>query len=160
VAESASRKKAQPKSERLKVAAEQTSTAVREAASVLESELATGLAGVRKIERRFTEERRVNQAEFDDVLERFRTDIHEFIDVGSARIADLQSPDANDLSQRFTADAHHLFDTMVNMLGMAPEIVDRLVARADSAAPVPAAKKRSTQTARAPRKRSPTRPST
>jgi hypothetical protein len=150
VAKNASRKRAQDKSERLKAAAEQTSTAVRDAASVLESELAIGLAGVRKIERRLTEERRVDRAEFDNLLERFRTDVHEFIDVGSARIADLQSPEANDLSQRLTADAHELSDTMISMLAVAPQIIDRLLARADSAVPTPATTKgRGKQTAKA-----------
>lgn len=118
-------------------AASDASTAVRQAASVLESELASGLAGVRKLETRFTKERRVDQKEFDEVLHRFRANAHEFIDVAAARMADLRSPDVQDLSQRLTTDAHDLFDTMINMLGMAPDIINRLAARGESVVPEP-----------------------
>jgi hypothetical protein len=128
--------KRQPR--RLEGAADNASTAVRQAATVLEKELSAGLAGVQKIERRFTKERRVDQKEFDEVLERFRTNAHEFIDVAAGRMTDLRSPDVQDLSQRLTTDAHDLFDTVLNLVGMAPDIVNRLAGRAEAQFPEPA----------------------
>jgi hypothetical protein len=138
------RRQSKRKSQRLEGAAQDASTAVTQAATVLEDELSSGLAGVRKIERRFTKERRVDQKEFDEVLERFRTNAHELIDVAAGRMADLRSDEVEDLSRRLTTDAHDLFDTVLNLVGMAPDIVNRLAARAEEQFPEPA-KRRASQ---------------
>jgi hypothetical protein len=132
-------RKKQGKRPGLGESAANASTAVRQAVSVLENELSSGLADVRKIERRFTKEHRIDQKEFDAVLKRFQTNAHELIDVAAARVADLSSPDVQDLSQRLTHDAHQLFDVVIGMVGMAPEIMNRLTAKAEKAAPKPAA---------------------
>ena len=87
---------------------------------------------------RVTKERRVDQKEFDEVLDRFRVNAHELIVVAAGRMADLRSPDVQDLSQRLTTDAHDLFDTMLNLVGMAPDIVNRLAARGETQLPQPA----------------------
>jgi hypothetical protein len=132
------RGQAKRKPQRLEGAAQDASAAVTQAATVLESELSSSLAGLRKIQQRFTKERRVDQKEFDAVLERFRANAHELIDVTAGRMADLRSDDVQDLSQRLTADAHDLFDTMLNLVGMAPDIVNRLAGRAETQFPEPA----------------------
>ena len=132
------RRQAKRKPQQLHEAAESGSKAVRQAATVLEGELSSGLAGVRKIQQRFTKEHRVDQKEFDEVLDRFRVNAHELIDVAAGRMADLRSPDVQDLSQRLTTDAHDLFDTMLNLVGMAPDIVNRLAAGAEKQLPEPA----------------------
>jgi uncharacterized protein YidB (DUF937 family) len=159
VAPSATPKKRKSNSDGLGGAAEQASSAVRQAASVLETELAAGLAGVQKLERRFTSERRIDEDELADVLSRFRANAHELIDVGSARLEDVRSPDVRDLTQRLTLDAHNLLDTMVNLLGTAPELVDRLTVRGDSPASAPTGRKaRSAQNAKSRRSSSSTAP--
>jgi ABC-type transporter Mla subunit MlaD len=132
------RRQTKRKSQRLESAAQDASTAVTQAATVLEDELSSGLAGVRKIEQRFTKERRVDQKEFDEVLERFRTNAHELIDVAAGRMADLRSDEVEDLSRRLTTDAHDLFDTVLNLVGMAPDVVNRLAGRAEEQFPEPA----------------------
>jgi hypothetical protein len=138
VPEKQPRKPAKRKPRQLEPAADDASTAVRQAATVLEGELSSGLAGVRKIQERLTKERRLDQKEFDEVLERFRANAHELIDVAAGRMADLRSGEVQDLSQRLTTDAHDLFDTVLNLVGMAPDIVNRLAARAETELPEPA----------------------
>ena len=122
---------------KLKAAGDAGSSAIRQAASVLESELAAGLAGVRRVEAGIRSERRVEQKDFDEVLQRFRTNAHEVIDLSAARVADLRTDDVQDLTSRLTNDAHDLFDAMISMVGMAPEILNRLAARAETAFPTP-----------------------
>lgn len=90
--------------------------------------MASGLAGVRKLETRFTDEHRVDQKEFDEVRERLRSSAHEFIDLAGARMTELGSTEAQDLTQRLAADGHALLDTMINLVGVAPDIVNRLAA--------------------------------
>ncbi len=121
----------------LEGAAASASAAVRQAASVLERELAAGLAGVRKVETRFAEERRVDPAEFDQVLERFRSNAHELIDVASARVSELGSDDVLDLSKRLTRDAHDLFDGVLDLFRLAPDMINRVAALTERLAPEP-----------------------
>jgi hypothetical protein len=132
-----SRKDGSRNAQSLEGAAASASAAVREAASVLERELAAGLAGVRRVETRFTQERRVDPGEFDEVLERFRSNAHELIDVASARVTELGSDDVADLSKRLTRDAHDLFDVALDMFKLAPDAINRLVAKGEQALPEP-----------------------
>lgn len=120
---------------RLTTSGAEVSAAVRKAAKVLENELQSSLAGVRRLESRFTEDRRVDEKAFDEVLQRFRSNAHAFIDIAASRVADLRSDDVQDLSRRLTADAHELFDTMISMVGMAPDVINRIAARTDEALP-------------------------
>jgi hypothetical protein len=131
------RRQAKPRPRQLEEAAQDATRAVQQAASVLESELSSSLAGVRKIQQRFAKEHRVDQKEFDEVLERFRVNAHELIDVTAGRMSDLRSDEVQDLSHRLTADAHDLFDTMLNLVGMAPDIANRLAGRAEAQFPEP-----------------------
>jgi hypothetical protein len=126
------------KQQTLEGAAADGSAAVRQAASVLERELAAGLAGVRRLGTRFSEERRVDQAEFEDVLERFRTNAHELIDAASARVTELGSEDVQDLSRRLTRDAHDLFDTFADLFRLAPDMINRVAALTERTLPEPA----------------------
>jgi hypothetical protein len=135
-------------------AAASASAAVRQAASVLERELAAGLAGLRKVEVRFTEERRVDPAEFDQVVERFRSNAHELIDVASARISELGSDDVVDLSKRLTRDAHDLFDVALDLVRMAPDAINRLAAKGEQVFPEP---RQTDDSASRPRTRRPPR---
>ena len=138
----------------LEGAAASASAAVREAASVLERELAAGLAGVRRVETRFTKERRVDPGEFDEVLERFRSNAHELIDVASARVTELGSDDVADLSTRLTRDAHDLFDVALDLVRMAPDAINRLAAKGEQVFPEP---RQSDDSAPRPRTRRPPR---
>ena len=146
MAKNRSGSKRQPNRPQLDDAAQNASRAVRQAASVLETELATGLAGVRKVETRFTKERRVEQKDFDEILEQARKTTHQLIDVASGRVADLRSEEFQDLSSRLTSDARNLFDTMINMVGIAPDVINRLAARAEKALPEAAPRKKSRAT--------------
>lgn len=130
--ERGSRRRRNAKGGRLGTAGRTASTAVREAASVLEQELAATLPGVRRLQERFTKEGRVDQKEFTDVLERARATSHEFINLAADRMTDLRSADVQELSQRLTSDAHDLFDSMINLVALAPDIMNRLAGRATS----------------------------
>lgn len=102
------------------------SDVVQQAAAVLEEELAAGIVAGQRIEERFRAERRVDEAEVADVVERFRANAHELVEVVGDRIAELGSGDAQDLAKRFLNDAHGLLDTVANLANFAPEIVNRL----------------------------------
>ena len=119
--------------ERVKESGTEASDAVQRAASVFEEELAAGLAGAEKLERRFRAEHRIDPAELNTIVQRFRDDGHSVIEVLAERFGDFQSEDMRSLAQRFTKDAHGLLDTFANLVNLAPDIVDRLTDQRGSA---------------------------
>jgi hypothetical protein len=99
---------------------------LQRAASVLEEEVAVGLAGAKKISARAVEERRVDADEFGEVMARFREDMHAVVDVAGTRLSEMSSGQPQELTQRFASDAHDVVDTVMNLVNLAPDILNRL----------------------------------
>jgi hypothetical protein len=104
-----------------------TASVILQAASVLQSELAAGLAAARRAEQRFRDERRVDPADFEETLSRFRSSGHEVVDMARARFDGLKSQETDELVQRFLEDAHAALDTLMNLVDLAPELANRLL---------------------------------
>lgn len=115
--------------ERLQAIGEQTSKAVRDAASVLEKELAKGIDEARRLQRGLIDTRRVDQADFEQVTSRFRDNAHELISMLADRLAELRTPEVQSLSDRLTTDAHSVFDAVMDLVNAAPAVVNRLADR-------------------------------
>lgn len=104
-----------------------TADVILQAASVLQNELAAGLAAARRAEKRFREERRLDPADFEETLSRFRTSGHELVDTARSRFDGLKSQETDELVQRFLEDAHAALDTVMNLVDLAPELANRLL---------------------------------
>ncbi len=61
--------------------ADTTSRIVQRAASILEEELASGLVAARQIEQRFVDVEKVRSRDPQEVMQRFRRDAHEVVDI-------------------------------------------------------------------------------
>jgi hypothetical protein len=116
------------RNERFDQLGREASEVLQRAASVLEEEVAAGVAGAKRLSGRLAEERRVDQAEFEDVMQRFRTDLHDLVDVAGSRLSEMSSGQPQELAQRFASDAHDVVDTVMNLVNLAPDIVNRLAA--------------------------------
>jgi hypothetical protein len=112
--------------ERVKESGSEASEAVQHAASVFEEEIAAGLAGADRLEQRFRAEHRIDPDELNTIVQRFRDDGHNVIEVLAERLGDFQSEDMRSLAQRFTKDAHGLLDAFANLVNLAPDIVNRV----------------------------------
>ena len=66
-------------------------------------------------------------------MESLRRNAHEFVNVASNRMTELQSDDVRELANQFTTQAQDLLDTVINLVATAPDILNRLVARIDGA---------------------------
>lgn len=108
---------------------------IRQAAAVLETELAFGLAAVQRAEKRFREERKLDPADFEETVSRFRTTGHELVDMTRTRFEELKSRETDELVQRFLKDAHGVLDTVLNLVNLAPELVNRLLQPAEPRRP-------------------------
>jgi hypothetical protein len=118
--------------DRLRSAGEQASSAVIQAASVLESELAGGIEEARRLQSKFTEQRRLEPGDLDELAGRVRRSAHDLIDVLTERVHDLGAQDVQDLAGRLGKDAHSVLDGVMDLVGVVPDVVNRLMERADA----------------------------
>jgi hypothetical protein len=123
----------------LEDAASGASEAVRQAAAVLEKELASGVNGVQRLGAHLTEEHRVDQEAFDEVLARLRANTHEFVGVAANRVGDLRADDVQDLAAQFSTHAQDLLDAVINMVSVAPDMLNRVIAAGQQGDPPRAA---------------------
>jgi hypothetical protein len=115
--------------ERMRSASEQASSVVRQAADILESELSGGIEEARRLQQRFTEQRRLEPGDLDELASRVRRSAHDLIDVLTDRFHDLGAQDVQDLANRFSKDAHSALDGVMDLVDAAPEVVNRLIDR-------------------------------
>ncbi len=132
--------------------ASDASEAVRQAASVLEKELAAGVSGFQRLGAQIAKERHVDQEAFDEVLGRLRANAKEFVGVAANRVGDLRSEDVQELATQFSTHAQDLLDTVISMVSIAPDMLNRVMAGSQPSADQPPPR-RATRSAKAPAKR-------
>lgn len=123
------RKNSPPRKQRSSIEglAPDASNVVRRATDVLESELSSGLGAAEKAQRRFRDERKVDAADLQEALSRFREDGHAVVDLARNLTAELRSESTNTLTQRLFEDADRAMDLALAMVEMAPDLLNRLV---------------------------------
>jgi hypothetical protein len=104
------------------------SDAVIQAAGVLEEELAAGIEAAKRAEERFRRERKFNSEDFTALLERFRADGHDLVDMAKSRFDALKSGETDQLTQRLLQDAHEMVDLAAHVAVQLPDVLNRLVA--------------------------------
>ncbi len=114
--------------ERFDKVAEETSQTVTHAATVLEEELAAGMASARRLEEKLSADRRVDPEAFDELVARVRTDGHALIDtvVAQLRTSDDQR---GEVVRRYTSDAHDALETVLNLARLLPDVANGLADR-------------------------------
>ena len=78
---SSGRKMAMDQLGKFKDFAETTSNVVQRAASILEEEIAAGIVAAKKVEKRFVNVSELRSGKPDEVIQRFRRDSHELVDI-------------------------------------------------------------------------------
>ena len=122
-------------SDRLRRAGDQVSSAVLQAADVLESELAGGIEETRRLQAKFTDRRRLEPGDLEEISARMRRSGHDLIDVLTERVHDLGAQDVQDLAGRFGKDAHSVLDGVIDLVSVVPDVVNRLMERVDPMRP-------------------------
>jgi len=70
-----------------------TAQIAKDAAALLDEELAAGIVAANQVQRRFRKDRRVDPADFSKALQRFQTDAHEVITLLNDRLSEMRSPE-------------------------------------------------------------------
>ena len=114
------------RSARLKQISKSSSQIVKDAASLLDEEIASGIVAAKQVQQRFQKERRINPADFKDALTRLQGDAHDAVNLINDQFAELRSDENAELVKRFTDNAHSLLDLVVEMVNTSAEIADQL----------------------------------
>jgi len=114
------------RSARLKQISKSSSQIVKDAAVLLDEELASGIVAAKQVQQRFQKERRINPGDFKVALTRFQGDAHEVVNLLNDQFAEMRSDENAELVKRFTGNAHSLLDLVVELVNTSAEIADQL----------------------------------
>ena len=114
------------RSARLKQISKSSSQIVKDAAVLLDEEIASGIVAAKQVQQRFQKERRINPGDFKDALTRFQGDAHDVVNLLNDQVAEMRSDDNAELVKRFTGNAHNLLDLVVELVNTSAEIADQL----------------------------------
>lgn len=103
-----------------------TSEIVREAAALLDEEVAAGIVAARKIQERFQRERRIDPADFQESLQRLQADAHELVNVLNRELTGESSGANAKLVSRLLSNAHDLVDVLVGVVNMSAGLANEL----------------------------------
>ena len=95
---------------------------VREAASLLDAELAAGIVTAKRMQERFAKERRLDPADLKESLTRLQTDAHDIVAALDTQLTRMRSDENTELASRLTRHAHDLVDVLVNVVNMGAEL--------------------------------------
>src|SRR6476619_4008593 len=101
---------------RLGAITESSSQIVKEAASLLEDEVAAGIVAAKQVQKRLQNERRVDPADFKDSVTRLQTQAHDVVNQFSSQLSDTKLKENVALLQRLVSNSHDLVDLAVEML--------------------------------------------
>jgi hypothetical protein len=100
---------------------------VKEAAALLDEEVAAGIVAARQMQERFRRERRIDPADFQESIQRFQHDAHEMVTLLDQQFAEIRSNENAELVSRLLTNAHDLVDVLVGVVNMGADIANQLV---------------------------------
>jgi predicted lactoylglutathione lyase len=114
-------------SERFKQISKNSSQIVKDAAVLLDDEIAAGIVAAKQMQRRFQKERRVDPGDFKEAVQQFQVHAHEVVDQLNSRVSDMGSKENQELLRRLVNNSHDLLDLTVEVFNMGAELADQLV---------------------------------
>src|SRR5882672_3552109 len=88
------------RSARLKQISKSSSQIVKDAAALLDEEIASGIVAAKQVQQRFRKERRINPGDFKDALTRFQGDAHDVVNLLNDQFAELRSDENAELADQ------------------------------------------------------------
>ena len=99
---------------------------VRDAAALLDEELAAGIVAAKQVQMQFRKDRRIDPGDFKKVLDKFQLDAHEVVGVLEEQFSGTQSKANSEFARRLLRNTHDVVDLVVEVVNMAAEIADHL----------------------------------
>lgn len=114
-------------SERIKQISKVSSQIVKDAAVLLDEEIAAGIVAAKQMQRRFQKERRIDPSDFREAILQFQEHAHEVVNQLNERVSDMGSQENQEIMRRVVSRGHDLLDLTVEVFNMGAELADQLV---------------------------------
>ena len=111
---------------RLNQISSSTSQIVKQAAALLDEEVAAGIVAARNMQQRFRKERRVDPADFKEALQRFQCDAHEVVNLLNGQVDEVRSNENSALMKRLLSHSHDILDLAVEFVNTGSELASQL----------------------------------
>jgi hypothetical protein len=99
---------------------------VKDAAALLDEEVAAGIVAAKQMQQRFREERRIDPEDFKGALKKFQSDAHQIVSSLNDQFGDLSSQQNAALMKRLVGNTHDVLDLAVELVNIGSEIADQL----------------------------------
>jgi hypothetical protein len=115
-----------PNASRFEEVSKNSAQIVKDAAALLDEELAAGIQAAKQVQQRFRKEGRIDPADFSDALQRFQADAHEVIALLNDRLNEMRSQENFEVVQKLVERSHDLVDVAVELVNGSAEIANQL----------------------------------
>jgi hypothetical protein len=112
---------------RLQHISKSSSQIVKDAAALLDEEMAAGILAAKQVQQRFRKEKRIDPSDFREALQKFQGHAHEVINQLNERLSETSAQENAELIGHFVTNTHDLLDLTVEMVNTSAEIADRLL---------------------------------
>src|ERR1700686_3376613 len=112
---------------RLQQISKGSSQIVKDAAALLDDEMAAGILAAKQMQQRFQKENRIDPTDFRDALQKFQGHAHEVVNQLNGKLSEAGAQENAELIRHFVTNTHDLLDLTVELVNTGAEIADRLV---------------------------------
>ena len=119
--------RADKRSERFKQISRSSSQIVKDAAVLLDEEIAAGIVAAKQMQRRFQKERRIDPADFKSLIQKFQSDAHEVVNLFSDQLGELRSAENAELVNNLVRRAHDALDLATEVFVMGADMATQAV---------------------------------
>jgi hypothetical protein len=119
--------RADARSERFKQISKSSSQIVKDAAVLLDEEIAAGIVAAKQMQQRFQKKRRIDPADFKSLIQKFQSDAHEVVNLFSDQIAELRSKENTELVDSLVRRAHDALDLATEVFVMGADMAAQAV---------------------------------
>ncbi len=123
---SSAKRKPKENSGRFEDLSKSTAQIVKDAAALLDEELAEGIVAANQVQKRFRQERRIDAGDFSNALQKFQADAHEVIQLLNDRLNDMRSQENFELVKNLVDRSHDMVDLAVELVNGSAEIATQL----------------------------------
>lgn len=100
---------------------------VRDAASLLDEELAAGIVAAKQMQERFRKERKVSSDDFKGALQKFQDDVNQVITMLDDQFGQMQSGKNAQIFKGLVSNAHDLLNLAVEFANTGADLANQII---------------------------------
>ena len=114
-------------SARIKNASKSVKNIVKDAADILDEEVASGIIAARQVQDRFKRENKIDPKDFESALQKFNADAHEVLTMVGKQIDEMGSKENAELTRRLMGRTHDVLDLTIEIVNIGAALANELI---------------------------------